>query len=359
MSSTYESQGPHIEAGGAAFVERLTKLADQPISTAAFAPQVAGQPLFTQQAQQLGATQAGLGTLQRDATGKITGFTGGTGIASFEPYLQAAAPYGDPSATTLQGLMSPYQQAVRDETIAEINRSYNQQEIAQAAKSGEQFGGSRYGVMSAELQRNRADEIAQQTAQLNQAAFQNAQQQAQQRFQNQLGLAQTVPGFETAQIGGLASLGGAEQGYQQSLLDAQAATQRLAALEPYERLGFFGEQLTGISAGVPTATRMAPAQPVSPATLGMGIAGLGTSMVGSIYGGKGQQPPSDIRLKTDIELTGKSPTGVNIYSFKYKGEDQTYQGVMAHEVPWASNKGNDGYYRVDYSKVDVAFKRLH
>ena len=40
----------------------------------------------------------------------------------------------------------------------------------------------------------------------------------------------------------------------------------------------------GISAGVPTATRMAPAQPVSPATLGMGIAGLGTSMAGSIYG---------------------------------------------------------------------------
>ena len=68
---------------------------------------------------------------------------------------------------------------------------------------------------------------------------------------------------------------------------------------------------------------------------------------------------SDIRLKTDIELTGKSPAGVNIYSFKYKGDDKTYEGVMAQEVPWASIKGDDGYYRVDYSKVDVEFKRLN
>ena len=67
---------------------------------------------------------------------------------------------------------------------------------------------------------------------------------------------------------------------------------------------------------------------------------------------------SDIRLKKDIELKGKSPEGVNVYSFKYKGNDETYQGVMAQEVPWASIKGDDGYYLVDYSKVDVEFKEL-
>ena len=48
------------------------------------------------------------------------------------------------------------------------------------------------------------------------------------------------------------------------------------------------------------------------------------------------QHHGDIRLKTDIKLTGKSPAGVNIYSFKYKGDDKTYEGVMAQEVPWAS-----------------------
>ena len=69
--------------------------------------------------------------------------------------------------------------------------------------------------------------------------------------------------------------------------------------------------------------------------------------------------PSDVRLKTDIENIGKSSLGVNIYSFKYKGDDKTYQGVMAQEVPWASSIAENGYLQVDYSKVDVEFKRLN
>ena len=68
--------------------------------------------------------------------------------------------------------------------------------------------------------------------------------------------------------------------------------------------------------------------------------------------------PSDIRLKEDIELVGKSPTDINIYSFKYKNKDGRYEGVMAHEVPWASVIDNKGYLKVDYSKIDVNFKKL-
>jgi hypothetical protein len=67
---------------------------------------------------------------------------------------------------------------------------------------------------------------------------------------------------------------------------------------------------------------------------------------------------SDIRLKEDIELVGQSPSGINIYNFKYKGEDGFYQGVMAQEVPWAREMNSAGYYMVDYSKVDVAFRKL-
>ena len=67
---------------------------------------------------------------------------------------------------------------------------------------------------------------------------------------------------------------------------------------------------------------------------------------------------SDIRLKEDIELVGQSPSGINIYNFKYKGEDGFYQGVMAQEVPWARETNSAGYYMVDYSKVDVAFRKL-
>lgn len=78
---------------------------------------------------------------------------------------------------------------------------------------------------------------------------------------------------------------------------------------------------------------------------------------------------SDIRLKEDIILEGKSPSGINIYSFKYKDKVRNvvkgikdikgrYKGVMAQEVPWASFMDNNGYLMVDYSKVDVEFIKL-
>ena len=70
---------------------------------------------------------------------------------------------------------------------------------------------------------------------------------------------------------------------------------------------------------------------------------------------------SDINLKESINLIGRSDNNVNIYTFKYRDKkygDGVYQGVMAQEVPWASYKMNDGYLAVDYSKVDVDFKRL-
>ena len=66
---------------------------------------------------------------------------------------------------------------------------------------------------------------------------------------------------------------------------------------------------------------------------------------------------SDIRLKDNIELVGKSPSDINIYNFTYLNDPKVYQGVMAQEVPWASVKHDSGYLMVDYSKIDVEFKR--
>ena len=68
---------------------------------------------------------------------------------------------------------------------------------------------------------------------------------------------------------------------------------------------------------------------------------------------------SDIRLKTNIEFIGKSPSNINIYRFSYIGNPTKYVGVMAHEVPWASEKHSNGYLMVDYNKLDVEFKRLN
>ena len=67
---------------------------------------------------------------------------------------------------------------------------------------------------------------------------------------------------------------------------------------------------------------------------------------------------SDIRLKENVGLIGKSPSNINIYKFNYKDSPTTYQGAMAHEVPWASVKHSSGYMMVDYNQIDVEFKKI-
>jgi hypothetical protein len=68
---------------------------------------------------------------------------------------------------------------------------------------------------------------------------------------------------------------------------------------------------------------------------------------------------SDRRLKQNIVPVGQSPSGINIYQFNYLWDSHnTYQGVMAQEVPYASVMSDAGYYLVDYSKVDVEFRSI-
>ena len=82
---------------------------------------------------------------------------------------------------------------------------------------------------------------------------------------------------------------------------------------------------------------------------------------------------SDERLKEDIHCIGKSPSGIPVYTFKYRKEyagimgdavdvDGTYFGVMAQDLlelaPDAVVKSQDGYYRVDYSSIDVKHMKL-
>lgn len=94
------------------------------------------------------------------------------------------------------------------------------------------------------------------------------------------------------------------------------------------------------------------------------IDGYNKSKSGSSRGGAGlgrtNAPPSDIRLKENIKLIGKSESGINIYSWNYKPgiyEEGIFTGVMAQEVPWATVPVGD-YLHVDYSKVDVEFNKI-
>ena len=73
--------------------------------------------------------------------------------------------------------------------------------------------------------------------------------------------------------------------------------------------------------------------------------------------------PSDRRLKKNIEKIDVSPSGLNIYSFEYIDGSEyghgTYQGVMSNEIPLEAVVVNDdGFDGVDYSKLDVEFKKI-
>jgi hypothetical protein len=101
-----------------------------------------------------------------------------------------------------------------------------------------------------------------------------------------------------------------------------------------------------------------------PSYSGMGSIGSGgssrnTSSTSSGLGSFGGFGFSDIRLKENVELIGKSPSNINIYKFNYKNNPTTYQGAMAHEVPWASVKHSNGYMMVDYNQIDVDFKKYN
>jgi hypothetical protein len=69
-----------------------------------------------------------------------------------------------------------------------------------------------------------------------------------------------------------------------------------------------------------------------------------------------------LRLKEDIRRIGSTVHDLPIYSFRYRGQEGAYEGVMAQDVlpvrPDAVVMGADGFYRVDYDKLGIAMRRL-
>jgi len=74
--------------------------------------------------------------------------------------------------------------------------------------------------------------------------------------------------------------------------------------------------------------------------------------------------PSDRRLKYDVAFVGKSPSGINIYNFRFKDKNKygkgLYQGVMSDEVPESVVvKDSNGYDVVNYGQIDVDFVAIN
>ena len=242
----------------------------RPIDISQIAPKVAGIDPFIQIAQQRAALGAGLGEIQRGTEGDITGFTGGTGISSYEPYIEAISQQGLLEPGGYEQYMSPYQQSVIDQATQSLQRQAQiaaNQRAAQAAQAGA-FGGARFGVQEAEAQSGLGRNIADITAQLQAQNYSQAVQRQQQQLGNLTGLASFVPGLEQAQIQQLGALGAGSQGYQQSILDAMTQAAQLENTYGLGRLGTGANIFANIAGGI-------PGQPTAPLAQNPALTGIG------------------------------------------------------------------------------------
>jgi len=118
------------------------------------------------------------------------------------------------------------------------------------------------------------------------------------------------------------------------------------------------------------AQRQAQAAANKSAAIGGIFTGIGNIASGAMTGGfggggggGGGAGASDRRMKKNIKLIGKSNSGLNIYAFEYINKifgEGVWQGVMSDEVSSEAvikNFAGD-FDGVDYSKVDVEFKRI-
>jgi hypothetical protein len=303
-------------------------------SLSGLAPQVAGQDVLQQAATRLGAEAAGVDP----TTGKTTG------IASFQPFLDAAktqtgeatrlagvaeTQLGTAGSTLggvplganafqqdIQQFMSPYQSQVIDASLAEFdrNRAIQEQSIRdQQAKLGV-LGAGRAGVQLAEFGTGAARERALLQAGLLQQGFQQAQGARQQDIQNRFGLGQAQAGIagaqqglgafrsglggQQAQLGGilqglqgtdisrLGSLGALNQAQAQAQADATREAARQATFLPQQNLDRFAGQVTGLMGGYPGTTQQTVTSNPTPLQTALGV---GATMAG-VYGALGGKP---------------------------------------------------------------------
>jgi len=297
-------------------------------ATAAQTAAIAGQ----------GAGQAGITAAQQIANQMQAAATAGQGAG--DQYLQAAQGFVGPTA--YQQFMSPYQQDVIDATMADMQNKLAEQQAQLGSSAGSAFGGGRFGVAQGQLASSgaigqalagaqlrqqgfdTANQLAAQAFQQQQAAAQAAQQQAQQNVglfgtaqqgqlagsaaeQQQLAqnltnltgvgttqqqLASLQPQLAAQNIGQIGQLGAQQQAQAQTILDTARAARKQIAYEPYERLSFMGQQLTGIKGGYPGATfSSAPAPGTSPTAGILGLLTGGASLATGIAGLMGNNQP--------------------------------------------------------------------
>ena len=269
MAVTQQRQDPSKLIGqlGQDYATQLTGLTSVPLDTSKFAPSVAAQDPLQTQAASLAASGVG-GYAPYLSEAATYGTQAGTTMGGVSPYITGAAGLTGPGAGTgagsISSYMSPYQSQVIDATLSEFDKqaAMRQQQISDAAVAMGGFGGGREGVMQSEYQTQSDKNRALLQAQMLQQGFGQGAALRQQDYMNQLGLAGAQTGLAQGQLGlgqyqsGLAQLapqlaggdiqtlsgvGAIQQQQAQRTADAQRQAAQMAAFEPYQRLGTYGQ----------------------------------------------------------------------------------------------------------------------
>jgi len=364
------------------------------------------QPYLTEAGRLFGRQERALDEAYGYLPGAREAVTGGLGaLQRAEQTAMGTTGMYDPSMA--QNFFNPYEDQVVQQTLEDIGRQSAQQDIGlrDRAISAGAFGGSRGRITQEELARQTGRGAAEAVSGIRSAGFGQAQQQAQQAFEQQRGAQQGLAtmqagvGGQQAQLGqalgglgqlaagmggqfgqiggGLAGLGQQSQqqlgnqvnllnqlgqqgqATQQAALSRQFAGAQQLAQEPLQRL-LTGQQLLagspmgGISGGTGTSAYQRGVYQ-QPTALGQAVGAFGTiaSGIGAIK--------SDADLKENIKKIGELEPGVGWYTWDWndKGkalgaESEPAEGVLAQEVLEVKPDAvivQDGYYAVDYSKV--------
>jgi hypothetical protein len=286
----------------------------------------------------------------------LTAATGAAAQGAFYQPQQVTAP----SFLTgnIQGYMNPYLAEVEQRAGDALQRqlAQTQNQIASQAVQARAFGGSRQGIQEGVAAAEASRAMGDLSAQLRSQGFQQAAalQQADQARAMQAALANQQAGLAGAGLGlqGAGVLGNlAQQAQQAGITDVGALgavgaqRQALEQQQLQDAYARFVEQrdyptqalnlrlaALGATPYGQTTTQTAPSPQGSNA-----LAGLGG--IGSFMAGAAQLLPmflSDKSEKTDIKKIGKDEdTGLNLYSYRYKGDPKTYPktvGPMAQEI---------------------------
>ena len=293
----------YVSQLGQDYGQQLAGLTSIPLDTSTFAPTVAAQdPLQTQAAS---LASSGVGAYSPYLTQAATqGTEAISTLGGVSPYISAAGALTGTGAGTGAGsiasYMSPYQSQVIDASLAEFDRqaAARQQGISDQAVALGGYGGGREGVQLAEYQTQSDRNRALLQAGMLQQGYGVGQQASQQDLMNQLtmggaqaglaqgqlgmgqyqqGLAQLAPQLAGGDIGTLSQIGGIQQQQAQNVLNAQQQASQMAAMEPYQRMGVYGQ---GLGALAPIQGQMQTKETADPTALQTALGW--TSVLGGI-----------------------------------------------------------------------------